>query len=189
MLADDYSIVHVSSPLLLSDSPPERPGSVQIVSYSNDDRRQYVERAAVRESGVPFAVSDNAGGNAAHVADLVNYSSSYPFFTVESGWSLDRFVAGSRMVYITAGDMGGASVTDLVLAVQQWCSGDVLISNPGERELNSPVFIESFYGGYYAGSGAAQAFIQAADRAAKGRNSQPADRACARIYMRSLSGI
>lgn len=189
MLSDDYSIVYVSSPLLLSDTPSERPGSVQVVSYRDDDLRQYVERAAVRESGVPFAVSDNAGGNAAHVADNVNYSSSYPFFTVESGWSLDRLVAGSRMAYITAGDMGRASVTDLVLAVQQWCSGDVLISNPGDRELNSAVFIESFYAGYYTGSGAGQAFRQAADRAAKGRNSQPAGRAGTRIYMRSLSGI
>ena len=113
MLCEQYSIVYISSPLQLSGGAAERVASVQILSYSDDDHRQYIERAAVRESGVPFAISDRADGGAAHIAEAVNYRRSEPFFTDKNGRSLEKLVSGSRMAYITAAKSRGIKVREV----------------------------------------------------------------------------
>ncbi|HPS56625.1 MAG TPA: tetratricopeptide repeat protein [Spirochaetota bacterium] len=187
MLCEQYSIVYVSSPLLLSGTASERAGSVRVISYSEGDHRQYIERAAVRESGVPFTVSEKADGGVAHVADAINYNRSKPFFTVENGRSLDELVSGSRMAYLTAGDIRGSSVTDLVLTAQDLCSGEIIVNNAAVRDVNSAEFIESFYSGMSAGSGSEAAFRQSADKLRSGRYRHPSNWQGLRIYVCSLA--
>ena len=188
MLCEQYSIVYVASPLLLSGNASEWSGPVRIVSYSDGDHRQYIERAAVRESGVPFTVTDEADTGVVHVAESINFNRTEPFFTNESGRSLDKLVSGSRMVYLTAGDIKSSSVTDLVLAAQDLCSGEVIVNNAVVRDINSAEFIESFYSGMSAGSGSEAAFRQSADKLRSGRYRHPSNWLGIRIYVRSLSG-
>lgn len=186
MLCEQYSIVHIASPLLLSRSAAVRTGTVHIISYNDADSRQYIERAAVRESGAPYIVADKAVDGAAHIAESVNFSKSESFFAVEGGRGIEGLVTGATMVYMTAGDLKGASVTDLVLASQELCSGEVIVNNAMVRDLNSAEFIESFYSGIFAGSGSAESFRKATDDLRNGRFRHPSNWMGIRIYMRSL---
>ncbi len=186
MLCEEYSIVYMASPLLLSAPVNEKTGTVQIVSYDAKNRSSYLERAAIRESGSSYSIESSAKEGVVHIAGDVNYSITRKKFVDGSNNPIAGKVSGSSMIYMTAGDMSGASVTDMVLASGSFTKGNILVNNAAVRGLNSAAFVGSYYSELSKGSGSEKSFLKSGEAMRSGKYKHPANWSGIRLYMRTL---
>jgi len=159
---------------------------VKIVSYRDDDQAAYLERAAIRESGVSFTIAEKGDGGPVHISSRISYNASSSGFADGTGKGLESLADGAGMVYLSAGDLRGASVTDLVLASQYVSAGDIIVNNAAVRSLNTAEFIGRFYSGIAGGSGSRGSCRDALDRLRDGKFRHPSNWMGIRLYVRSL---
>lgn len=186
MLCEGHGIVFIASPFLLNTSPALKADSVRMISFNEDSQADYLERAAIRESGITCIITQKPGSGIVHIAGDMRYSVTDKAFLDGIGRPLTVGAEGADLVYMTAGDLADASVTNLVFAASSVSGGEIVVNNAPVKDINRGVFINSFYAGLSKGDSPAGAFRAASDKLRNGRFRHPSNWMGIRIYMRSL---
>ncbi len=143
MISNRSLLLYIPS-LLISTASKNSFSREVFLPETESSPASYINRVAVRESGIKFSSKADSGRGIVHLSSKIKYSQEKKIFSL-AGKNIKDFVKSGEILFGVTDEVKGAGATDLLLSGREFNFQAALLNSSPLQDTNNALFIEEFY--------------------------------------------